>query len=220
MSPWLAEETVNHPQSKFTSIWQGGGVNSLPCLHSLLLSPNLHFLLQVCVLSNSCQTIFSPSARRHFWDYITFSRGTTTQAFEELGFSRALAAFISQELLLTLGDVHWSWHPLKENALKKILEGQAQFPSTEELTFHWCHWLIVFASAETRCGLMLFFPSLNSPICVFRIKWSEMHPFFPFLVLQKKHFWAGNSWWSFGSLIPFNSATFILHFLSPLPKAN
>lgn len=118
MSPWLAEETVNHPQSKFTSIWQGGGVNSLPCLHILLLSPNLHFLLQVCVLSHSCQTIFSLSARRHFWDYITFSRGTTTQAFEELGFSRALAAFISQELLLTLGDVHWSWHPLKENALK------------------------------------------------------------------------------------------------------
>ncbi|KAJ4941973.1 hypothetical protein JOQ06_011844 [Pogonophryne albipinna] len=44
------------------------------------------------------------SDRRHFCDYITSSRGTTTQAFEEFGFSRAMAAFISQELVLSLRD--------------------------------------------------------------------------------------------------------------------
>lgn len=190
MSPWLAEETVNHPQSKFTSIWQGAGVNSLPCLHSLLLSPNLHFLLQVCVLSNSCQTIFFSvelpsfhlphklSARRHFWDYITFSRGTTTQAFEELGFSRALAAFISQELLLTLGDVHWSWHPLKENALKNT-GGPSSVPLHRRVDIPLMpltHFLC-FSRDEMRFDAF-FSPSLNSPICAFRIKWSEVHPFF------------------------------------------
>ena len=102
--------------------------------YSLQICLCLSLVFTSLVLCNSCQLSFfssslwsspastfpcKPSDRRHFCDYITFSRGTTTQAFEELGFSRALAAFISQELALTLWDVHWSWRPLKENALKK-----------------------------------------------------------------------------------------------------
>lgn len=92
------------------------------------------------------------SVRRRFCDYITFSRGTTTQPFEMLGFSRALAAFISQELVLTVWDTYWSWRPLKENALKKTggPRKQVQFPTAWESTFYWCHWLIFFSSAKTR----------------------------------------------------------------------
>lgn len=173
--------------------WQGPGVNSLPCPHSLLLSPNLHFLLQVCVLSNSCQPIFFPStelfsfhlphklqARRHFWDYITFSRGTTTQAFEELGFSRALAAFISQELLLTLGDVHWSWHPLKENALKKT-GGPSSVPLRRRVDIPLMpltHFLCF--SPDKMWFDASFFP--------FKQRWSRMHTFFFFLVLLSWYF--------------------------------
>lgn len=98
------------------------------CLHF----SNLHFVSDFDLSESSCQhsSFFlwnSPDstphcnlwARTHFWDYITFSKGTATQAFEKLGFSRALTAFISQELALTLSDVHWSWRPLKENSLKK-----------------------------------------------------------------------------------------------------
>lgn len=104
--------------------------------------------------SNTCQQVLSfflwdsvaptshrkPSEGRHFCDYITFSWGTTTQAFEELGFSRAQAPFISQELLLTLRDVHWSWRPLKENAFEKKTKGPekpAHFPTAQKSTFHW-----------------------------------------------------------------------------------
>ena len=106
--------------------WLEAGVNSPLCLH--------FYLLKICILFHKFGfylAAVSPaelpastyprklSDRRHFSDYITFSRGTTTQAFEEFGFSRALPAFISQELALTLRDAHWSWRPLKENALKK-----------------------------------------------------------------------------------------------------
>lgn len=69
------------------------------------------------------------SVRRHFCDYITFSRGTTTQAFEMLGFFRALAAFISQELVLTVWDTHWSWRPLKRMLWKRLEGQESQFSS-------------------------------------------------------------------------------------------
>lgn len=171
------------------SIWLEVGVIST-VLHSLSFLPVCIMLYRFCLTPVSL--VFSSlwnfpastyprklSVRRHFCDYITFSRGTTTQGFEMLGFFRALAAFISQELVLTVWDTHWSWRLLKENSLKKTggPRKQVQFQTAWESTFYWCHWLIIFSSAKTRrvwCHFVLFSYSLA---------WLDGHCMFFCLVL-------------------------------------
>lgn len=101
-------------------------VNTLPCVPSVglsLLPPTVnHHTGDVSVIT-------SPSPEEQH-----------AQAFEETGFSRAQAPFISQELLLTVRDAHWSWRPLRENAFEKKSKGPEQpvrFPTAWKSTFHW-----------------------------------------------------------------------------------
>lgn len=77
------------------------------------------------------------------------------QAFEEMGFSRAQAPVISQELLQTVWDAHWSWRPLKENAFEKRLKGQKSLPA---FPLHRSrHSIDSVSLAQHWCGLMLLF---------------------------------------------------------------
>lgn len=91
------------------------------------------------------------------------------QAFEEMGFSRAQAPFISQELLLTVRDAHWGWRPLGENAFEKRgVKGQK---SPSAFPLHRSRHSIDSASLAQRwCGLMsliFFLP------CFFYLVWLQ-----------------------------------------------
>lgn len=125
--------------------------------------------LSLCQHSSLCAFCGSvsplpPTVKHHTGDISVITSPSPeeqhAQAFEEMGFSGAQAPFISQELLLTVRDAHWSWRPLRENAFEKKKKRAKAQKSPSAFPLHGSrHSIDSVSLAQHWCGLM--------PLCFF-----------------------------------------------------